>query len=140
METAAASAEMTVLAWSVILLLVHIVAQTLALAKDCGLGYAMSPRDEARPLSHLTDRLTRGLRNYVETYGAFVALALALVVTGKAGGYGATGAWIWLIARVIYVPVFAAGIPVLRTGVWTVSIIGLLMMLAKLMSAGIPAA
>ncbi len=140
METTAASAEMTVLAWSVILLFVHIVVQVLLAWKNQGLGYLMSARDDDKSVSHPTDRVTRGLRNYVETYGAFVALALALVVTGKAGGYGATGAWVWFIARVVYVPVFAAGIPVLRTGVWTVSIIGLLMMLVKLMSAGMPAA
>ncbi len=73
-------------------------------------------------------------RNFVETYGAFVGLALALVVTGKAGGIGATGAWVWFWARVVYVPVFAAGIPAVRTLVWAVSIVGLVMMLIQLWS------
>jgi len=61
-------------------------------------------------------------------------LALALAVTGKHGGLGATGALVWFWARVVYVPVFAAGIAGLRTGVWTVSMIGLLLMLIQLMS------
>ncbi len=133
MFVAGAPVEITVLAWSVVLLLVQIVLQTLALSKDCGLPYAMTPRDE--PPSALGTggkRLTRALANLLETYPAFVALALALVVTGKAGGIGATGAWVWLIARVVYVPVYALGIPALRTGVWTVSIVGLVMMLVKL--------
>lgn len=133
MENAAATAEMTVLAWSVILLIVHIVIQVLLVVRDAGLGYAVSPRDEARKMSVATDRITRGLRNYVETYGAFIALALALVLTGKAGGIAATGAWIWFIARVVYIPIFWAGLPWLRTGVWSVSIIGLVMMLIRLM-------
>ena len=51
----------------------------------------------------------RALNNLLETYPAFVALALGLIVTGKTGGLGATGAWIWLIARVVYVIIYAAG-------------------------------
>ena len=134
MESTALPTELTVLAWSVVLLLVHIVAQTLSLIKDGGLMYAMSARDEATGITSLTDRLTRGLRNFVETYGAFVGLALALAVTDKTGGMGATGALVWFWARVFYVPIFAAGIPVLRTVVWTVSVIGLVMMLIRLLS------
>ena len=134
MEEVKASTEIAILSWSVILLIVHIVAQTVALSKDTGAAYALSSRDEARDVSALTGRLTRGLRNFIETYPAFIALALALAVTGKHGGLGATGALIWFWARVVYVPVFAAGIAGLRTGIWTVSMIGLVLMLVQLMS------
>jgi len=41
--------------------------------------------------------------------------ALALVATGKDGGLGATGAHVWLWSRIVYVPAYAFGIPVLRT-------------------------
>ena len=132
--TAALSTELTVLAWSVVLLIVHIVVQTLSLVKDGGLGYAMSNRDGEVAMSLVTDRLTRGLRNFVETYSAFVGLALALALTDKTGDLGATGALIWFWARVFYVPIFAAGIPVARTGIWTVSVIGLVMMLIRLLA------
>ena len=127
------STELTVLGWSVVLLLVHIVVQTLALIGDCGPSYALSNRDGSRVPGPVTQRLTRGLANFLETYAAFVGLALALAVSGKAGGLGATGAVIWFWARLVYVPVFAAGIPMLRTLVWTVSVIGLVMMLGRLM-------
>lgn len=134
MEAAAASTEISMIGWSVVLLLVHIVIQAFFSAKEAGLGYLMSPRDEARAVSAPCDRLTRGLRNFVETYAAFVGLALALAVTGKTGGLGATGALVWFWARVVYIPVFAAGIPVLRTLVWAVSIVGLILMLIQLMT------
>ncbi|WP_137930403.1 MAPEG family protein [Mesorhizobium comanense] len=134
MEALAASSEIRVLGWSVILLLVHIVAQTLSLIKDGGLGYAMSNRDGEVGISLMTDRLTRGLRNFAETYGAFIALVVALAATGKVGGLAATGAMVWFWARVVYIPVFALGIPVARTGVWTVSIIGLVLMLVRLLA------
>ncbi len=62
-----------------------------------------------------------------------MALALALAVTGKTGGLGATGAQVWFWARVVYVPIYAAGIPYLRTLVWTISAIGLILMLIALL-------
>jgi uncharacterized MAPEG superfamily protein len=134
MEELKASTEIAVLAWSVILLLVHITVESLALIKDAGAAYALSSRDEAKPVSPVTARLTRALRNFIETYPAFVALALALAVTGKHGGLGATGALIWFWARVVYVPIFAAGIAGVRTATWTVSMIGLVLMLIGLIA------
>lgn len=132
MEAVAASSEITVLTWSIVLLLAQVLAQAFA-TYDLGPKYLFSPRDENRvSRSIVAGRLGRALRNLLETYPAFIALAVVLVITGKAGGLGATGAWIWLIARAVYVIVYAAGIPVVRTLVWLVSILGLLLMLARL--------
>lgn len=134
MEAAAASTEIAVLAWSVALLLLQVIIQGIATA-DLGPKYLLSPRDEElESRSVLAGRLGRALKNLLETYPAFVALALALVVTGKAGGIGATGAWLWLIARVFYLALYAAGIPVARTIAWFASIAGLLLMMIRLMS------
>jgi uncharacterized MAPEG superfamily protein len=134
MEAAAASTEITVLAWSVALLLLQVVVQGTA-TMDLGPKYLLGPRDEKLESRNvLAGRLGRALQNLLETYPAFIALALALVVTGKAGGIGATGAWLWLIARVFYLMLYAAGIPVARTIAWFASILGLLLMLIRLMS------
>lgn len=137
MEAAAASTEIWVLGWSVALLLTHVIVQALALdlSGDLGYKYLLGPRDEQRvPKSVVARRLLRALHNMLETYPAFVALALALAVTGKTGGWAATGAVIWIVARVIYVGLYAAGVPVLRSLVWFASIGGLLLMLIRLMS------
>jgi len=134
MEASAASTEIWVLGWSVALLIVQVIAQATA-ASDLGPKYLFSPRDEGRVSSSVVaGRLLRALHNMLETYPAFIALALALVVTGKTGGLAATGAVIWLLARLAYVVIYAAGIPVVRTAIWFVSIVGLLMMLLRLMS------
>ena len=134
MEAAAASTEIAVLGWSVALLLLQVVLQASA-AADLGGKYLLGPRDETRHSRNVVaGRLLRALKNLLETYPAFVALALALVVTGKAGGIGAAGAWLWLAARVVYVGLYAAGIPFLRTLVWSLSIVGLVMMLVRLMA------
>ncbi|WVT72961.1 MAPEG family protein [Sinorhizobium chiapasense] len=133
MEAAAASTEIWVLGWSVVLLIVHILAQALSL--DLGVKYLLGPRDEQRvSKSFVAGRLLRSLRNMLETNPAFVALALALAVTGKTGGLGAIGALTWILARVAYIILYVAGVPVLRSIVWFVSIIALLLMVVRLMA------
>jgi uncharacterized MAPEG superfamily protein len=134
MDAVAASAEISVLTWSAVLLLVQVVAQATASA-DLGPAYLFSPRDEPRESkSVVARRLYRALKNLLETYPAFIALTVALVVSGKTGGIAVTGAWLWLIARVLYVVIYAAGIPVVRTLVWLASIIGLALMFVRLLS------
>ncbi|RFC68397.1 MULTISPECIES: MAPEG family protein [Mesorhizobium] len=132
MEAGVLSTELTYLAWSVVLLIGQIVAQALSLTKDGGLAYTAGARDGEVPISVVTDRFTRALRNFLETYGAFIALALALHVTGKAGGIGATGAALWFWARVAYVPAYAFGIPYLRSLIWAASLLGIVLMLIRL--------
>ena len=133
MPALALSTEITVLGWSVVLLLVQIILQAVS-TYDLG-PYLLGPRDDNRQSGNvMAGRLKRALENLLETYPAFVALALALAVTGKAGGIAATGAWLWLAARAVYVPLYAFGVPAVRTLVWCVSIVGLLMMLVRLMA------
>ena len=52
--------------------------------------------------------------------------------TGKTGGIAATGAWVWLIARVVYVPLYAFGVPYVRSLVWLVAAGGLVLVIAAL--------
>lgn len=134
MEAVAASTEIWVLGWSTALLLAQVIAQASATG-DLGPKYLFSARDENRvSKSVVAGRLLRALHNLLETYPAFIALALALALTGKTGGIAATGAMLWIVARVVYVVLYAAGVPVLRTVVWLASIVGLVMMLIRLMS------
>lgn len=125
--------ELQVLAWSVVLLIVHILAQGGAATASLGLAYNAGARDGNRkPEGVMAPRLARALNNLLETYPAFVALALALALTGKSGGMGATGAIAWIIGRILYLPLYAFGVPYLRTLAWGLSIVGLLMMFARL--------
>lgn len=137
MQLSITSGEIAVLGWSVAFLLAHILIQavSLDLAGDLSIKYLLGPRDEQRQTgSVLAGRLKRALHNFLETYPAFIALALALAVTGKAGGIGATGAWVWLIARLAYLGLYVAGVPVLRTIVWFISMLGIVLMLIELMT------
>ena len=134
MQNVGMTTELTVLAWSVILLLVTIAFQAAVTTSSVGLDYNVSNRDEGRqPASVTAQRAKRALANFLETYPAFVALALALAVTGKSGGIGATGALVWIVARALFFPIYVVGIPFVRTLAWAASIVGLVMMLVRLM-------
>ncbi|MFC6746309.1 MAPEG family protein [Methylobacterium persicinum] len=80
----------------------------------------------------MAGRAARALENYKETWPALIALALALAVTGRTGGVGAVGAVVWLAARILYIPLYLAGIRVWRTLVYVVSMAGLTMMAVRL--------
>jgi len=136
METMAVTevpTEITLLGWGVVLLLVQLVLQAVAGVSEFGLGYALSARDEKRDLhGHMAGRLTRAFYNLLETFPAFAAAALAVAVTGKTGGISVLGAHLWFWARIVYVPLYAFGIPGLRTATWAVSVAGIALMLIAL--------
>ena len=135
MQTIALSPLLTILAWSVVLLIVQIALQGAMSTLDLGLPYNASPRDEGtRPNSVYAQRADRALGNMLETFPAFVALALALAMTGETGGWAYTGALMWFWARVVYVPLYLLGIPYLRTLAWVVALFGLLAMLIALLT------
>lgn len=124
--------ELVALALSVVLLIGQIMLQAATMTREVGLDYNASARDEARPVRGVVaGRAERALRNLLETYPAFVALALMLAITGRTGGLGATGAWLWLIARVLYVPLYLSGVPMARSLVWGAALVGLCLMLAR---------
>ncbi len=134
MNSAALPIELTLLAWSVVLLVVQIALQGLLSTRERGLTYNAGPRDgEARPLGLHADRARRNLENFNETYPAFIGLALALVVAERTGGIGALGAWLWFGARIVYIPLYLFGVPLARSLVWGVSILGLILMIARLL-------
>ena len=128
--------ELTCLELSVLLWVAHILTQEVTARAELGLGflaYSFSPRDALPTPNGLAwGRATRALHNYVENLSPFVAMALALIATGHAGGLGAVGATIWIVARILYLPIYVMGVVYVRTALWGVSVIGLLMMLVRL--------
>lgn len=124
--------EMSLLIWSVALLLVQIGVQALLLLREQGVSYDAGPRDENRVSSGIAGRAERALRNFLETYPAFVALILAGAVLDQSNGLTQWGASLYMIFRIAYVPLYLAGIPYIRSLAWTASIAGLVMMMAGL--------
>ena len=122
------SIEIQMLCWSLALGLIQLVIATSLATKDQGLAYNISARDvPPPPVSALTARFQRAFGNFRETFVYFAVSVILVTLLNKTNAHTALGAQLYFWARVAYVPVYAAGIPLLRTAVWTVSIIGLVM-------------
>ena len=126
--------EIRILAWAAVLLLVHILAAIHFKTKQYGVKWNMGARDEAMPpLNPLAARLERARDNFLETLPIAIIALVGVVIAGRADAQTAWGGWLWLGARAVYLVIYAAGIPKVRTAVFAVSIIGLFNVLRPLL-------
>jgi uncharacterized MAPEG superfamily protein len=97
------------------------------------LKWAAGPRDTPRPITGVAARLERAFWNFAETFPFFAAAILADAVAGKLGTpLTIWGAWLYVGGRAVYAPLYAAGIPTIRTLVWAIAIAGLVMVIVAL--------
>jgi uncharacterized MAPEG superfamily protein len=68
----------------------------------------------------------------IENLLLFTILVLVAQIAGKTNGMTLLGAQIFFWARVVYAAVYLAGIPWVRTAVWAVSVIGMLLIFRQL--------
>lgn len=99
------------------------------------LKLALGSRDVQPPLSPVGARAERALTNMHEALPVFMAIALLLVVRGVNDGLAIQGAWIFLVSRILYVPAYLAGVFGIRSIIWIVSWVGLVMMIIALIRA-----
>lgn len=123
--------ELYLLAATLILAIVQIMLASALRTRETGLNYNTGPRDgDGPPVGKLTGRMQRAQKNLYETLPLFMGAILIVAVAGRESTLSFYGAWIYFIARILYVPLYAAGIPVVRSLAWLVSLIGMLMVLA----------
>jgi len=88
----------------------------------------MGNRDTKPEESVIAARLNRAKKNMQEALPLFLGLAVLALVKDGDTSKAVSGATIFLVARIVYIPIYAAGIPVLRSLVWFAGMVGLLMM------------
>ena len=126
--------ELRMLTFGVLLGLVQIVAASHAASLQRGYRWTASPRDETTPpLRGVAGRLDRALCNFVETFPLFAAVVLAAHVTGTHSALTEWGARLYLGARVVYVLLYAAGVPLVRSLVWNVATLGIVLFVVVLL-------
>lgn len=129
--------ELEILAASVVLGLVHIVAASHSASLQRGYRWAAGSRDEAQePLRGVAGRLDRALRNFLETFPLFAALTLAVCVAGKTSALSHWGVALYLAGRIAYLPAYASGIYLVRSLIWNVATAGIILLLVALLTDG----
>lgn len=124
--------ELALLAWAVVLGLVHALSTGQFATMQHGLAYNMGPRDEQKPLTGVGARVQRAFANYMQTFPFFAAAVLMAHVAGRHGWLTLVGAHLYFWARLVYVPLYAAGIPVARTAAFGAALLGIVLILIAL--------
>ncbi len=92
----------------------------------------MKGKDNAPELTVMGKRAQRALNNLKETLPVFLAVALLLQIQGTTDGLAQTGAIVFLIARVLYMPAYMVAIFGLRTVTWAIGSVGIALMISAL--------
>ena len=110
------------------LALVNILWAGSARTRQYGSDWNMGARDaKMPPLNPLAGRLLRAQANLYETLPLFIAALLGAAMLDRFGWKTEVGASLYFVGRLIYLPLYAAGIPKIRTLIFGVSLVGLIL-------------
>ena len=125
--------ELTYLALTLILALVQVLLPAGARTVEFGLKWNAGARDDTPTSTRpLTGRLERAQANLFETLPLFIAAVLMAHVAGKDGALTLLGAQLYFFGRLAYVPLYAFGVPYVRSAAWGVATLGLMLIIAAL--------
>ena len=119
--------ELVLLAWAVVLTFVQMLIAVSGATLQVGLPLLAGNRDNLPPFTGWVGRAHRAHRNMLENLVLFAALVLIAVIANKTNQTTLLGAQLFFWGRVAYAAVYLAGIPWLRTGMWAVSVVGLVL-------------
>jgi uncharacterized MAPEG superfamily protein len=98
-----------------------------------GMKIAMGNREMLPEATPFAGRADRTAKNTLENFVLFAALALVAHVSGTQSPRVLMGAEIFFWSRLLFIAVYYAGVPYLRTAVWTAGFSGLAMMASALL-------
>lgn len=124
--------ELTWLVWAVVLTFAQALIAVQGAMMQVGLPALAGNREQLPEIAGWAGRAARAHRNMLESLILFAALVLVAIVGDRTNAMTLLGAQLFFWARLVYVPVYIAGIPWLRTGVWTVAVIGLALIFLQL--------
>lgn len=126
--------SLIILTWTLVLALVQILLPAAFRNRETGIAYNASARDEGGPpVGKYTARLQRAQKNLFETLPLFIAAVLIAHMGNADSEKTLLGAQLYLGARILYVPLYAFGVPYVRSLVWVVSLYGLIHILGAIL-------
>ncbi len=126
--------ELALLLWSLPVYGLYLGAQSLVFRWRFGVRYAASARGhDAKARGRGAGAGERALRNFLETWPVFIVLALVAHLADPGDAVVFWGAVIYLVARVVYLPLYLWGVFMIRSLVWNIATIGLAVMIVGIL-------
>ena len=125
--------ELRMLMASVAFGMAHIVLTAHSASRQRGYRWTASPRDQVvPPLTGVSGRVERGLQNFLETFPFFIAAVLVANALELHNAYTEWGALLYFWGRVVYLPLYAFGIRIVRSIAWNVATLGIVLMVVSI--------
>jgi uncharacterized MAPEG superfamily protein len=121
--------ELHILALSGLLACAQLVAMVVPVNRQLGPDWTSGPRDQPRALSGVAGRMKRAYENQVEGLVLFAVAALCVTLLDASSPLTRGAAAVYLLARVIYIPLYAFGVPIWRSAIWGVGFFATILML-----------
>lgn len=126
-------AELTALGLAAFLQALQIGLAGWSMNRDVGVAWNAGPRDTVPEMSALTGRLRRAVDNHFQGLVLFAIAVLLVTLGGQGNALTAGCAWVYLLARALYVPAYAFGWSPWRSLIWAAGFAAtMLMILAAL--------
>jgi uncharacterized MAPEG superfamily protein len=121
--------ELQVLGYAALLQFAQFILMAVPLNLQLGPSYTAGPRDEQRQPSGVAGRLHRAFGNHFEALALFTIAVLVVVLGEASTATTERAAWVYLGARILYVPAYASGVYLLRSLIFSVGFFATLLML-----------
>ena len=118
-----------ILVWTVALAFIQMLVAVSGCILQVGLPKLAGNREGLAPMTGWVGRAQRAHLNMLENLVLFAPLVL---IADSAGRNVELGAQIFFLARLVYAIVYIIGIPWLRTTIWGISVVGLVMIFVQL--------
>ena len=110
--------ELTALTLAALLQVAQFVSFSISANLQVGTAKAASPRDEPVHLTGTAGRVQRAMNNHFEGLIMFSIACVVISLSGQSTGFTAACAWVYLGARVLYVPAYVLGWVPWRSVIW----------------------
>ncbi|MGO8916253.1 MAG: MAPEG family protein [Stellaceae bacterium] len=125
--------ELKLLLWSVVLAFVQMLVAATGANGQLGLATLAGNREGLPELTGWAGRARRAQLNMLENLPLFIALVLIAQIAGRTNAMTALGAQLFFWGRLAHAIIYVAGVPWLRTLIWAVSVIGLILIFLQLL-------
>lgn len=119
--------ELTVLTFAALLQVIQFLLVSVPANMELSPGKLLSPRDPGRlgkpieqQVSLQTSRLFRAFNNHFEALAFFTISVVVITLSDQSSATTQTCAWIYLAARILYIPAYAFGWVPWRSLIWFV--------------------